>query len=89
MDNSKTAKTYFSDKVLECLNELDMDKEVLMDSLSSVNICFSNDTHIFVYVEKLASIVAININKLGKSTFDADKNKTFQVSIISKFFFFY
>lgn len=67
MDYTQKIRDFLESNTNDELKQLDVDHRVLLESSWNVNFCFANDTHLFVYIEKLASLIAICLNKLCKS----------------------
>ena len=76
MDYTQKIRDFLELNTNDELKQLDVDPKILLDSTRNVNHCFANDTHLFVYAEKLASLIAICLNKLCKSN---ENRNVFQV----------
>lgn len=78
LDHSAITREFLENEksIMAELKDFMVDKDSLIDSMSNVNICCSNDSYIFIYVEKIASFIAISLNKLTKSD-----NPSFQVRV--------
>jgi hypothetical protein len=71
MDYAKLIKSLLDEaNFVKLLEHLNLDKELLAGNVISgkvANIVCSNSSYVFVYLEQVASILAISLNKLCKS----------------------
>ena len=86
MDYSKEIKSSLENSdFLTVLNELKLDKELILKSvLNDPNICCSNDSFLFIYLEQEAVFLALGLNRLCKSNEDGAFIRSFQVKKIAK-----
>jgi hypothetical protein len=80
MDYSSFLKeTFESNDLISILKQFNLDSELVCNSLNDSNICFSNSSFFFVYLEQAACILALGLNKLCKSN-EKSFNQSFQVN---------
>ena len=69
MDYSKTLKSCLEN--VNCLNiikKFKIDPETLTEAALNSDLCCSNDSFLFVYLEQTASFLTIGLNRICKST---------------------
>jgi hypothetical protein len=81
MDYSKLLKSLLEDNDLRgVLDELHVDRDTLLNCQSQNNICCSNGSYLFVYLEQSASFLALSLDRFCKSE-DREFIRSFQVLV--------
>jgi hypothetical protein len=81
MDYSKLIKSILEESNLSgVLDELRVDRDSLANCKAYTNICCSNGSYVFIYLEQTASFLALSLDRLCKSE-DKSFIKSFQVEI--------
>ena len=81
MDYSKLIKSLLeSNELNSILDELQLDRDSLLTQVVR-NICCSNNSYVFIYLEQSACFLALSLDRMCKSE-DKSYSKSFQVSLV-------
>jgi hypothetical protein len=89
MDYSKEIKSFLENNDFQrVLNELKLDKDLILKSIKNEpNLCCSNSSFLFIYLEQEAIFLAFSLNRLCKSKEDDSFLHSFQVNFNLLFYF--
>ena len=84
MDYSKEIKYFLEHNNLqEALTELKLDKDLILKAIKNEpNICCSNSSFFFIYLEQEAIFLALSLNRLCKSKEENSFINSFQVGFM-------
>jgi len=90
MDYSKEIKSCLENiNFQRALNELKLDKDLILKSLKNEpNICCSNSSFLFIYLEQEAIFLTLSLNRLCKSKEEDSFLNSFQVNFIEIVYIF-
>jgi hypothetical protein len=81
MNYSQVIKRYLENETIRCVleEELKLPIDVLEAASNEANLCCSNDSYIFIYLEQPAAFLALSLDKLCKWGENASYKESFQV----------